>query len=100
LSHTGFAGDSRMESPAITCNPLPLNNLRGLQLELGSVLMTENADRDRLELLDVKHVAALLNVSEAAVRRLFLRRELPGRKIGKKWWTTRAAMARWLEGQD
>jgi len=49
--------------------------------------------------LNVEQVAALLNRSTAAVRRLFLLRQLPGRKVGRRWMTTSAAMEAWLGGR-
>ena len=55
---------------------------------------------ERLELLNVEQLADLLGVTPAAVRRLFLLKKLPGRKIGKRWHCTRAALERRLEGQQ
>jgi excisionase family DNA binding protein len=47
--------------------------------------------------LDVHGAAALLMVSADTVYDLFGRGELPGRKVGGKWITTRSAVLRWIE---
>jgi excisionase family DNA binding protein len=44
--------------------------------------------------LDVNGMAALLGVSVDTVYDLLKSRELPGRKVGRKWLTTRAAVMR------
>jgi excisionase family DNA binding protein len=49
------------------------------------------------EVLDVHGAAALLMVSLDTVYDLFGRGELPGRKVGRKWITTRSAVLRWIE---
>ncbi|MGH7096319.1 MAG: helix-turn-helix domain-containing protein [Stellaceae bacterium] len=49
------------------------------------------------EVLDVHNAAALLMVSADTVYDLFGRGELPGRKVGRKWITTRSAVLRWIE---
>jgi excisionase family DNA binding protein len=49
------------------------------------------------EILDVGMAAAFLTVSRDTVYQLFQRGELPGRKVGRKWVTTKAAVVRWLE---
>ena len=41
--------------------------------------------------------AALLTVSVDTVYDLFAKGDLPGRKVGRKWITTRAAVLRWIE---
>jgi excisionase family DNA binding protein len=41
--------------------------------------------------------AELLTVSPDTVYDLFKRGELPGRKVGRKWLTTRNAVLRWIE---
>jgi excisionase family DNA binding protein len=51
----------------------------------------------RPEVLGVRETASLLTVSVDTVYDLFARGELPGRKVGKKWITTRAGVLRWLE---
>jgi excisionase family DNA binding protein len=48
------------------------------------------------EVLDVRGVAALLTVSADTVYDLFAKGELPGRKVGRKWLTTKAAVLRWI----
>jgi excisionase family DNA binding protein len=49
------------------------------------------------EVLNVHGAAALLMVSVDTVYDLFGRGELPGRKVGRKWITTRSAVLRWIE---
>jgi excisionase family DNA binding protein len=49
------------------------------------------------EVLDVQGTAALLTVSADTVYDLFAKGELPGRKVGRKWITTKAAVLRWIE---
>ena len=49
------------------------------------------------EVLDVPATAALLTVSVDTVYELFARGELPGRRVGRKWITTRSAVLRWIE---
>ena len=48
------------------------------------------------EVLDVRMAAELLTVSPDTVYDLFKRGELPGRKVGRKWLTTRNAAKRWI----
>jgi excisionase family DNA binding protein len=50
------------------------------------------------DILNVQKAAALLTVSADTVYDLFKSGELPGRKVGRKWITTRAALMRWIEG--
>jgi excisionase family DNA binding protein len=52
------------------------------------------------EVLDVKMAAELLTVSADTVYDLFKRGELPGRKVGRKWLTTRNALLRWIESSS
>lgn len=52
------------------------------------------------EVLDVRMAAALLTVSPDTVYELFARGELPGRKVGRKWITTKAAVLRWIESSS
>jgi excisionase family DNA binding protein/PAS domain S-box-containing protein len=49
------------------------------------------------EILDVRMAAELLTVSPDTVYALFKSGELPGRKVGRKWLTTRRAILRWME---
>jgi len=49
------------------------------------------------DVLDVQMTAALLTVSPGTIYELFARGELPGRKVGRKWITTKAAVLRWIE---
>jgi excisionase family DNA binding protein len=50
------------------------------------------------EILDVAGAATLLTVSTDTVYELFKSGELPGRKVGRKWITTKSAILRWVEG--
>jgi excisionase family DNA binding protein len=52
------------------------------------------------EVLDVPMTAALLTVSTDTVYDLFKSGELPGRKVGRKWITTRSAVLRWIESSS
>jgi excisionase family DNA binding protein len=52
------------------------------------------------EVLDVKMAAELLTVSLDTVYDLFKSGELPGRKVGRKWLTTRNALLRWIESSS
>jgi|SRR5271156_4522250 len=49
------------------------------------------------DVLDVHGAAALLTVSADTVYDLFAKGELPGRKVGRKWITTKGAVMRWIE---
>jgi excisionase family DNA binding protein len=49
------------------------------------------------EVLDVETTAQFLTVSTDTVYDLFKSGELPGRKVGRKWITTRAAVLRWIQ---
>src|ERR1017187_99100 len=49
------------------------------------------------EILDVRTAAAFLTVSQDTVYHLFQSGQLPGRKVGRKWVTTKAAVVRWIE---
>jgi excisionase family DNA binding protein len=52
------------------------------------------------DVLDVHGAAALLTVSADTVYDLFAKGELPGRKVGRKWITTKAAVLRWIEASS
>jgi excisionase family DNA binding protein len=52
------------------------------------------------EVLDVQMTAELLTVSVDTVYDLFKKGELPGRKVGRKWITTRSAVLRWIENSS
>jgi excisionase family DNA binding protein len=53
------------------------------------------------EVLTTDQLAELLQVEQEAVRALARRGELPGRKIGRDWRFSRAAVLRWLaQGSD
>jgi excisionase family DNA binding protein len=49
------------------------------------------------DILDVHGVAALLTVSTDTVYALLQSGQLPGRKVGRKWLTTRNAVMQWVE---
>jgi excisionase family DNA binding protein len=52
------------------------------------------------EILDVHKVATLLTVSADTVYELLKSGQLPGRKVGRKWITTKGAVMRWVEGSS
>jgi excisionase family DNA binding protein len=52
------------------------------------------------EILDVHMTAELLTVSPDTVYNLFKKGELPARKVGRKWLTTRSAVLRWVENSS
>ena len=52
------------------------------------------------EVLDVRMTAQLLMVSTDTVYDLFKRGQLPGRKVGRKWLTTRSVVLRWIESSS
>jgi excisionase family DNA binding protein len=56
-------------------------------------------DRDP-EVLDVQGAARMLGISTRAVYALFKRGELPGRKVARRWLTTRDSVLRWLKGSS
>ena len=49
------------------------------------------------DVLDVHLTAQLLTVSADTVYDLLQRGDLPGRKVGRKWLTTKTAVLQWLE---
>jgi hypothetical protein len=49
------------------------------------------------DVLDVRMTATLLMVSRDRLHDLFPSGELPGRKVGRKWITTKAAVLRWID---
>jgi excisionase family DNA binding protein len=49
------------------------------------------------DVLDVHLTAQLLTVSADTVYALLQRGDLPGRKVGRKWLTTKTAVLKWLE---
>lgn len=49
------------------------------------------------EILDVPMTAELLTVSTDTVYDLFKTGDLPARKVGRTWLTTRSAVLRWIE---
>jgi two-component system, sensor histidine kinase PdtaS len=59
--------------------------------------LTASPSPQAAEILDVHMTAELLTVSPDTVYDLFKAGELPGRKVGRKWLTTRRAILRWME---
>jgi excisionase family DNA binding protein len=49
------------------------------------------------EILDVGMTARFLTVSADTVYSLFQKGDFPGRKVGRKWITTKSAVLRWVE---
>jgi len=49
------------------------------------------------DVLEVHLTAQLLTVSADTVYDLLQRGDLPGRKVGRKWLTTKTAVLKWLE---
>jgi excisionase family DNA binding protein len=49
------------------------------------------------EVLDVQTTARMLGISTHAVYALFKKGELPGRKVARRWRTTRDAVVTWLK---
>src|ERR1700722_17089826 len=58
---------------------------------------TANVSPKSGDVLGVRGTAALLTVSVDTVYDLFAKGEMPGRKVGRKWITTKAAVLRWIE---
>ncbi len=58
---------------------------------------TRNNGGSRPDVLDVGGIAALLGISTDTVYDLLKSGELPGRKVGRTWRTTRSAVLRWME---
>ena len=56
-------------------------------------------DRDS-EVLDVQATARMLGISAHAVYALFKKGEIPGRKVARRWLTTRDSVLRWLKGSS
>lgn len=52
------------------------------------------------EVLDVQATAKMLGISTHAVYALFKKGELPGRKVARRWLTTRDSVLRWLKGSS
>lgn len=52
------------------------------------------------EVLTTPEVADLLRIDEATVERMAADGELPGRRLGDEWRFTRAAVLRWLGGDE
>jgi excisionase family DNA binding protein len=52
------------------------------------------------EVLDLQGAARMLGISTRAVYALFKKGELPGRKVARRWLTTRDSVLRWLKGSS
>jgi excisionase family DNA binding protein len=52
------------------------------------------------EILDVQATADMIGISKDAVYDLFKKGELPGRKVARRWLTTRDSVLRWLKGSS
>jgi hypothetical protein len=50
------------------------------------------------DILDVQATAGMLGISTHAVYTLFKKGELPGRKVARRWLTTRDMVMAWLKG--
>lgn len=51
----------------------------------------------KTDVLHVPGIATLLGVSHDTVYDLLASGQLPGRKVGRRWLTTRSAVMRWIE---
>lgn len=58
-----------------------------------SLFLTRDPD-----ILDVQATAQMLGISTHAVYALFKKGELPGRKVARRWLTTRDMVLGWLKG--
>jgi hypothetical protein len=52
------------------------------------------------KVLDVQATARMLGISTHAAYALFKKGELPGRKVARRWLTTRDSMLNWLKGSS
>ncbi len=52
------------------------------------------------EILDVQATADMIGISKDAVYDLFKKGELPGRKVARRWLTTRDSVLKWLKGSS
>jgi predicted DNA-binding transcriptional regulator AlpA len=50
------------------------------------------------DILDVQATAHMLGISTHAVYVLFKKGELPGRKVARRWLTTRGMVIGWIKG--
>lgn len=57
---------------------------------------TPERKESEMEVLTVEEVAELLKIQPATVRKLFRAGELPGRKVGRDWRTTREALESYM----
>ena len=76
------------------CHPVP--SLEDTMLPPSRPLTRPAAGRWP-DVLDVHLTAQLLTVSADTVYDLLQRGDLPGRKVGRKWLTTKTAVLKWLE---
>jgi excisionase family DNA binding protein len=81
-------------------DPGDLEPLRRITIEAKDDTLTvghaEVRNDPPAEVLDLAGVAALLEVSDDAVRELAEAGELPGRRVGGEWRFAREAVLRWL----
>lgn len=61
--------------------------------------LPKDHDRDP-DVIDVQATARILGISTRAVYTLFKKGELPGRKVARRWLTTRDAVLKWLKGSS
>jgi len=67
---------------------------------LGSYSFQPYEPADRPEVMDPEHAAEFLQIEPATVVDLAEAGKLPGRKIGKHWRFSRAALVAWLSGPE
>jgi excisionase family DNA binding protein len=92
--HTNNTKEARYvanESPTFQLQRVPMPTRRP------RTRLTASPSPQAAEILDVHMTAELLTVSLDMTYDLFKAGELPGRKVGRKWLTTRRAILRWME---
>jgi excisionase family DNA binding protein len=84
-------------------NPLPTPTIEvsmaAKQTKGQTTLFKPAVPRDP-EILDVQTTADMMGISKDAVYDLFRKGELPGRKVARRWLTTRDAVLKWLKGSS
>ncbi|MEE8104476.1 MAG: helix-turn-helix domain-containing protein [Planctomycetota bacterium] len=58
------------------------------------------ADKILGDLVTDLQLAQILDLSATRVQALFRTGAIPGRKVGRRWVTSRAKLVRWLESSD
>ena len=66
----------------------------------GQTTLFKRAQPRDPEILDVQATADTIGISKDAVYDLFKKGELPGRKVARRWLTTRDAVLKWLKGSS